>query len=65
MTVTTQEQYEEIIVRQLAGHYLNDEWDDYEFKLDQLEAEYEEEPESGFVIGNREYIERMVIDYLS
>jgi hypothetical protein len=58
-------QYEHMIIRQLAGHWLSDEMDDYEEKLDTLAKEFEEDPDGENVIGDRETIESMVKRYLS
>jgi hypothetical protein len=57
--------YEVTIIRQLAGHYFNDEMDDYEEKINSLDKEFEEDPDGEYVIGDRDTIEQMVERYIS
>ena len=59
-----QNNYETMIICQLANHYFLNEIDEYEQKLDTLANEYEEDPEGELVIGDRETIEQMVQRYI-
>jgi hypothetical protein len=53
------DEYQSRMVRQLATHWSLGEFDEYEHKIETLAQEYEDD-EGDLVIGDRDYIERLV-----
>jgi hypothetical protein len=53
------DEYQSRMVRQLATHWSLGEFDEYEHKIEILAQEFEDD-EGDLVIGDRDYIERLV-----
>ena len=53
-------EYQCMMVRQLARLWTQEKFDEYEYKIQTLAQEFEDDEDDDFVIGNRDYIERLV-----